>query len=246
MHMRCFLLYITIILGFSKIIIGQNEIKVDSISPDWSDKTTYVGNRLYPQYTNEEYLQECLRTRIFLALKIQDTLVIVTDDTKLFNHSLNVGTKTELKHRFKGYQQIFKGTIDDLPIYATIKSKEDLLVYTKSPHEEITKYELGGAFIKSDSLLVLFTTPLNALLKEIAYDDFEQISSIIVIPPSSLGYLWCHVLKPKYNELPARCDAILFNIDSKDGKKYIPSVTLTILLSGSDGRMLGDVFDILY
>lgn len=247
MHMRCFLLYITIILGFSKIIIGQNEIKVDSISPNWAiSNATYVGNRLYPQYTNEEYLQECLRTRIFLALKIQDTLVIVTDDTKLFNHSLNVGTKTELKHRFKGYQQIFKGTIDDLPIYATIKSKEDLLFYTKFPREEITEYELESAFIKSDSLLVLFTTPLNALLKEIAYDDFEQISSIIVIRPSVLGYLWCHVLKPKYNEIPTFYDAILFNIDSKDGKKYISSVTLTILFPGNDGMMLKDVFDILY
>ena len=95
-------------------------------------------------------------------------------------------------------------------------------------------------------MLVLFTTPLNALLKEIAYDDFEQISSIIVIQPSVLGYLWCHVLKPKYNEIPTFYDAILFNIDSKDGKKYISSVTLTILFPGNDGMMLKDVFDILY
>lgn len=107
----------------------DNEL-TDSITTNFSQSNvTYYGIRIWPQ--DEEYYQKSVENRLYLVLRINDTLVVISDNPIFFGANiLSIRSKSRARKVYSRYNLNFD---KDLPIRFYATSSSDTLIYEKIP-----------------------------------------------------------------------------------------------------------------
>lgn len=173
-----FILYILCILISNMYLQAQETktLKIDSIK---LDEFTYKGISLFPEDT-----AEVNRTGVYLCLKMNDSLIIVSDNSQLFNYKINqLKDKKSIVKAFSNYYKICFS--DYLPISVAIYNNLDTILYSKTP-PRTNKYKLESAVI-NDTIFHLGNIHVglsrDKLCKELGIDNqnIKDINHIFIL-----------------------------------------------------------------